>query len=143
MSRFRLEILSLLLLGTGLFLLLERLEIKQILFQGCRRLLSVFQSGASYLVNALTGIQRSDIVGLVLVALAVCVMATRIRFRMIQRQPGLEMDSKCPKCGADLMRIHRKLIHRLLQPVFRVRITRYACKKCDFAATAWASRKQP
>ena len=143
LKKFRFEILSLLLLGAGLFLLLENLEIKQILFRKCKWVLSVFLDVASYPVRLLSQIQQSDIVGLVLVVLAVSILGARIRFRIIQRHQGLDSGSQCPKCSGDLTRIHRKLIHRLLQPVFRVRITRYTCQKCAFAVTVWASRNRP
>lgn len=139
--KFRMEILALFLFGAGVFLLLERLEIKQILYGECIWLLSIFRDVASHFAVAVAGIKRSNIVGLLLIALAGWVMGARFRFRMIQRHPGLDADSPCPECGRDLMRVHRTLRHRLLQRVFFVRITRCVCKKCEFTATLWTSRQ--
>ena len=141
LKRFRFEILSLFLFGSGLFLLLEKLEIKQILYKQAMWLLSVFQDVATYFVGPITSIKKSNIAGLVLIALAVWVMGVRIRFRMIQRHPGVNVDFPCPKCSSDLKRTHRTSIHRLLQAVFRVRITRCVCHECQFAATVWARRE--
>ena len=139
--KFRMEILALFLFGAGIFLLLERLEIKQVLYGECIWLLSIFRDVASHFVSAATGIKQSNIAGLILIALAVWVMGARFRFRMIQRHPSLDADSPCPNCGVDLTRIHRTRRHRLLQRVFFVRITRCVCKKCEFTATLWAGRQ--
>ena len=141
LKKFRVEILSLFLFGSGIFLLLERLEIKQILYKQAVWLLSVFQDVVSYCAGSIGGIQRSDLVGLALVAISVWIMGARFRYRMIQRHPSVNVDFPCPKCNADLKRTHRTSIHRLLQTVFRVRITRCVCHECQFAATVWTSRE--
>ena len=143
LRKFRFEILALFLFGGGIFLLLEKLEIKQVLFRKSKWALSAFQEVASYPVRLISQIQQSDIVGLVLVALSIWILGSRIRFRMIQRHRVLDIDSQCTKCNSALMRIHRSLIHKLLEVVFRVRITCYCCQKCALEATVWVGRNQP
>lgn len=142
LRKFRLELLAGLFFGLGVFLLLEQLEIKQIMFRACKWSLAILIDVVSYPVDLLFPMQRSDIVGIILIVLALLIIGARFRFRMIERQQVVDVDERCPKCQSDLTRMHRKLIHRLLQLVFRVRITRYACEKCPFQAAVWTGRKQ-
>ena len=114
--------------------MLEQLEIKQIMFRACKWSLAILIDVVSYPVDLLFPMQRSDIVGIILIVLALLIIGARFRFRMIERQQVVDVDERCPKCQSDLTRMHRKLIHRLLQLVFRVRITLYACEKCPFQA---------
>jgi len=141
LRKFRLELLAGLFFGLGLFLLLERLEIKQIMFRACKWLLAFLRDVVSFPLDIISHTQRSDIVGIIFLVLALLIIGARFRFRMIERQQVVDVDERCPKCQNDLTRMHRKLIHRLLQLVFRVRITLYACEKCRFQAAVWAGRQ--
>jgi hypothetical protein len=121
------EILGVIAIALGAFLVLERMSIRATLLRWG------MLSGASVLhalghVNESVGnlvarLQFSDVVGLAFIAVALIVIALRARWRL-ERSPSLTT-LQCPRCGGGIYRIHRRFLDRLVSNMVPVR--RYRC----------------
>ena len=136
---YRFEIFALFLLLLGIFLLVERLEIKTVIYNQSLGLMQYANEIWSIFVSAIVGVQKSDLVGLILMLVSVMLIAWRVRFRAIQKYKHLDDLAGCPECGQNLRRLSKKKRHRILELLFRVRIRRYSCEKCHFQASPWIS----
>ncbi len=142
-KRYWLELLSASLLILGVFLMVERLEIKSVIARTITQGFALVERAVSFLFSSMFHIEGSDIVGIVLILAAGWLLGFRARSRAIRRHLGLDHDELCPACKNDLRRIPRTLRHRFTQFIFRVRIRRYACRKCGFLAAVWTSNREP
>jgi len=144
LRRFWFEILALILFGIGVFLLLERLQIKSIAYRALvssyRATAELFSNVANGATAALERVERSDLVGVVLIVVAIVMLVLGLRRRAIRRSLPLLEGAPCPECGEVLERVRRTLAQRLLQTLFVIRIRPYACRKCSFRATVWSTR---
>jgi predicted RNA-binding Zn-ribbon protein involved in translation (DUF1610 family) len=116
----------------AIFLLVERMEIRQTLF-------SWLQTGIAWLEALIAGFGQgvvrfvgnttlSDMLAYLLLVAVVVVLGWRIRYRVLA-SPRLS-ETQCPRCGSGLHRIHRRWRHRVLSlfiPVRRYRCTDQAC----------------
>lgn len=133
-SEWRVELIIVALLAFAVFLLVERMQIRQTLLRwvqgglGAVRNLGV--GAVTGLVDFIQNSTLSDLTayGLILISLMVVIWRTRWRLMTMPRFTA----SKCPKCGSDLRRIHRRGIDRLLGLFVPTR--RYQCKnaQCDW-----------
>jgi len=130
------------LIATGIFLLVERMEIKLTIYEGlvwlARRIVRGARSFGSAGWRLLHGVEVSDLVGIALILIALGLIVWKVRGRAMKRHPRF---SECPVCHAAVQRIRSRLIHRLLGLLLRVRIKHYGCSECSFHATIWDSRK--
>lgn len=128
---FRVELLLTLLILFGLFLLVERLNIRQTLWlwlSGAgKALVSGVTAAVAATLNFLTNRTASDLTGLALILGAVGLLAWRTRRRIIQ-SPSLS-DKACPRCGKELHRVHRASGDRLIG--FFLPMRRYLCTSTD------------
>ena len=131
------EIFALCLLATGIFLLVEQLEIKVVIHRYFVRITQQGSNIVSYLVSTVLGVQTSDIVGLVLTFAAILLIVWRLRYRVIEKYKYLDDLIGCPNCGENLKRLPRQNTHRAMEFLFRVHIKRYSCAKCPFHASSW------
>jgi hypothetical protein len=140
-ERFWFELLALFLLALGIFLLVERLQIKVILWGWILRLVELIAMIGSamghWISQHVITIEKSDLVGAGLILVALLMIASRLRARAIVRHPPPALKEECPKCKADMVRAPRRFSHRLLEYALWVRIRRYACSKCSFRAASW------
>jgi len=139
MRKYWAEFLSVALLLMGVFLLLERLEIKVAIYGFFLSVLRKFDTAVLSAFRTLRQLEGSDWIGLLMLLAAAWLLGFRFRTRVIQRHTRFE-DDECPRCSNALNRVHRTLAHRLLEVVFRVRIRRYSCPKCKFSISPWRSR---
>jgi len=132
-SAFKFEIFIGFLFLLGVFLLFEKMEIKTYLFHGIVGLFQTithwFNELVAGFVEGIQYFETSDIVGIILILLAIFLLGHRIRQKAIWRFSGL---SSCPECGGDLVNVHRTQLQRLTAILFRLKIRRYKCKSCDF-----------
>jgi len=141
-SEYKFEITISLMISTGIFLLVEKMEIKAALF----RWLIVFLKWSAFaikrvlgfVVGVLRGIETSDLVGIFLILTAVFLILWRRRSRMILRHPLLET---CPECGKFIMRGHRSWKQRILGLLIRVDIRNYYCGHCFYTGMGMKSIK--
>lgn len=140
-QEYRYEISVVTLLALGIFLLVEKLEIKAFIFHQLRRLILGTGTTISSLANRtfalLQEVETSDIVGIILILIALGMIYYRLRNRYIQRHGPLR---SCLKCGSDMHRIHRRLRHRILGVILWADVRYYSCKKCTFKGVRIAPR---
>ena len=142
-QEYNFEILVLGLFGLGFFLLWEKWNIKSITW---RAITSSTLSIATFLRNIsvrvgdiISGVETSDIIGIVLILIAFILVLNRARNRIIDNHPNL---SSCPKCDTDLRRTHRKLKHKIQAWFLICRIKRFKCRSCSFDGIAMVRGKK-
>ncbi len=132
-KEFQSEIFIAFLFLLGVFLIVEKLEIKQTVFHSLRAMIQwaarEISTTARFIATLLAEVETSDIVGIILIFAALFLMVGRLRRKVIRRYEHLY---SCPRCGNDLRRIHRSPFQKVMQVLFFVRIKHYTCKKCDF-----------
>ena len=117
----------------GIFLLVEKMEISQTLFRLIKNALFFFadliKAIRDLLVNALTILELSDMVGVVLILFAFYLILIRIRFRLLPIYPKVY---ECQHCNSSskLKRIQKKLKHRIIHFVLSLRVYYYQCQDC-------------
>ena len=140
-QRFWFEILALALLALGVFLLVERLQIKSIVWKWLVRVGELVAAIGSvighWISQHLITVEKSDLVGAGLILVALLMIVSRLRARAIVRHPPPALKEEYPKCQADMVRAPRRLCHRLLECALWIRIRRYACSKCSFRTASW------
>ena len=133
MREYNYEITVLLLFLSGLFLLLEKMNIKKELFNILKKVILFIKDIIIYIlsivVKIIRSIEISDLIGMILIAMAFIMVIKRIRSRFIQKFSQL---SECPKCGEDLNRAHRTTKQKLLGWLLYVKAMHFSCKKCDY-----------
>jgi hypothetical protein len=131
LSEWRAEILVVFLVALAIFLLVERMQIRQTLLgslrQGLQALRSLGGGAGRWVVNFVERTTLSDLTGYTLLLIAVAFVAWRTRWRLM-RMPRFTA-AVCPHCGSDLRRVHRRPRDRLLDLFVPVR--RYRCKNRD------------
>jgi hypothetical protein len=138
LSQWWAEILIVLFVALGVFLLFERMQIRLTLLRSLQAGWgSLFKLGgaARHWVTAL--IERStlsDFVGLALLGIALVVVLWRIRWRLVT-MPRFTT-RLCPVCGSRLHRVHRHALDRVLDVFVPVR--RY---RCDNPECRWSGRR--
>ena len=134
-SGWRVEILIVALVAVAIFLLVERMQIRETLFGWLQRAVAALESLGGGLVRGLVNLVRnttlSDLTGYVLLLLAAAFLLWRLRWRLMT-MPRFTA-RRCPRCGGDVHRIHRRPIDRLLN--LFVPVARYRCKdrECRWA----------
>ena len=130
---YRYEIIILVLFLLGIFLLLEKMEIKKFIYNLLKNSFIYLGNSIQFLIEKIklfvSGIETSDIVGYLLISIAIFMVLHRLRDRMINRKSFL---SNCPKCNGSLHRIHRKSLHRIIGFILYIEVRNYSCKKCSF-----------
>jgi hypothetical protein len=121
------EILIALFAAFGIFLIFERMQIRQTLLRWLRsgwaaltKLLGDAEHGLGAFIQRST---LSDLAGLALLAAGLVLVAWRIRWRLLHS--ARFTDRLCPRCGSTLHRIHRRFLDRVLSLAVPVR--RYHC----------------
>ena len=142
-QEYNFEILVLGLFALGFFLLWEKWNIKSIAWIA---ITSITLSVVTFLRNIsvrfgeiVSGVETSDIIGIVLILIALVLVLNRSRNRIIDHHPNL---SSCPKCDADLRRTHRKTKHKIQSLFLSCKIKRYKCRSCSFDGIAMVRGKK-
>ena len=142
-QEYNFEILVLGLFALGFFLLWEKWNIKSIAWGAITR---ITLSIATFLRNIsvrfgeiISGVETSDIIGIVLILIALVLVMNRARNRIIDNHPNL---SSCPKCDTDLRRTHRKTKHKIQSLFLSCKIKRYKCRSCSFDGIAMVRGKK-
>jgi hypothetical protein len=141
-KEYRVEIAIVLLVLVGIFLLLERMELKSLLVSGfqvlqtsLRDLLSLIKIGVKFYIFNLS---LSDFIGWVLLFIAIVLAIGVVRYRFTN-SPALQA-SRCPQCGSDLHRVHRKYFDRLLSRTLLPHARRYRCSNSE---CHWTGLRHP
>jgi len=145
LGKFWLELVALAILSLGIFLLVEHLQIKLLIWRTVVRWAGMAANAASsawaVISTVLTRVERSDLVGIVLVGIALLMIAYSLRLRAIARHPDMPADKQCPQCHGEILRLSRRLLERVTELLLWIRIRRYGCSKCSLKISVWKSRR--
>ena len=130
---YKFEIFGLIVIILGIFLILERLSIRDTLSGWLRRASAVALHGTDqvgeHVSASLAHTTVSDAFGYLLILGALAVIFMRVRWRLMH-DPALAV-LQCPKCHGGIHRTHRRGFDRmvsLLVPVRRYRCTNAQCR---------------
>jgi len=116
---------------TGIFLLVERMDIRVTLWRWLSLLLEKLTSGLDLVigrsVQRITSMTLSDLVGVILIVTAVVAVLWRVRWRLTHEE-RFAADA-CPVCGSELHRIHRTHLDQIVNVFVPAR--RHQCKNRD------------
>ena len=142
-QEYNFEILVLVLFALGFFLLWEKWHIKSIVWGAITYStlrITIFLRNISVRAGEIiSGVETSDIIGIVLILIAFILVLNRARNRIIDHHPNL---SSCPKCDADLRRTHRKTMHKIQAWFLLCKFKRYKCRSCSFDGIAMVRGKK-
>jgi hypothetical protein len=133
---FRYELLALLFIGGGVFLLVAPFKISTWLYGLVIQALSFARNIAVWLIGSVGAIEKSDIGGVVLLVCAAGLIGFDIRARILRRHGQLESEPLC-SCGNQMRRVRTSLFQQALGSLFRVRIKRFFCSKCGRRIALW------
>lgn len=132
-QKYSFELTVVFLLATGIFLLVEKMKIKSYIYRwlitGLRFIAKIFKTIGDFIVTTAMDVETSDIIGYILILIAIGMIFYRFRFRLIRKYSILR---ECPECGGNMHRIHRKPLHQMLGVLLITRIKYYSCKKCSY-----------
>jgi len=124
---YKFEIIWLVIVALGVFLIFERLNIRSSLLEWLGRVSAVVLGGVDRLDDQfgafLARITLSDVIGFALLLGALVAIALRVRWRLI-RNPALAL-LRCPRCNGNIHRVHRHAVDRLIS--LYVPVQRYRC----------------
>jgi hypothetical protein len=130
---YKFEIIWLVIVALGLFLIFERLNIRTSLFAWLGRVSAGALAGAGRLDDQfgalLARITLSDAIGFALILGAMVAIALRVRWRLIHNQSLTRL--RCPQCNGEIYRVHRHAVDRwisLYVPVQRYRCVNGQCR---------------
>ena len=146
LSEYRVEIIAAVAVALGLFLLLERMNIRSTLFQwadiGIRSAFHVLGHVDDAVAYSIARLTLSNTLGLALILVAVLAIVLRARWRLVRTASLTTL--RCPRCGGSIHRVHRLWGHRVLSwfvPVRRYRCSDRECGWCGIRVVA--SRRGP
>jgi hypothetical protein len=129
---YRFEIIWLVIVALGIFLIFERLNIRQSLSAWLRQFAAAAQHSVGdvggKVADLLAQITLSDAVGFALVMAALVAIVFRVRWRIL-RNPAFTL-MRCPRCDGNIHRVHRHAIDRLISLYVPVRRYRCANDEC-------------
>ena len=117
----------------GIFLLVEQMEISQTIFNFIRKIIFLFADMIKVIrdkfYEIFNWIEVSDLVGLILIGFAGFLITIRARIRLLTKYQKI---NECPECkpGFKLKRIQKKLKHRIIHIILRLRVYNYQCQNC-------------
>lgn len=129
--RFEITITSMIILGV--FLLIENMEISQTIFLLLKTIIFFFADAIKairkIIYDVFYWLEISDLVGVLLILLAGFLVAIRTRVRLLSKYQKI---NECQKCDGQnkLKRIKKKLKHRIIDFILRLRVYYYQCDNC-------------
>lgn len=136
------EILIVIGLVLGIFLMFERIQIRVTLLRWLNATIQAGMTAASRLDDAalhfFSTIGLSELLAIPLLALTFLAIVWRVRWR-VQHNPALT-DLHCPRCGGAIHRVHRHTLDHLVSIFVPVR--RYHCtnRDCGWSGVRVATR---
>jgi len=132
-DEYNFEIINIGLFSLGFFLLWEDWNIKSVAWNifttTTRTIITSVRDFAVMVGRVVSGVETSDIIGILLVTIVIINVLNRARLRVITNHPEL---SSCPSCSGALHRTHRKQKHKTLGVFLNCNIKRYKCRSCSF-----------
>ena len=142
-NEYNFELLVLGLFTLGFFLLWEKWNIKSLVWSGITStalfVITFLRNVSVRIGSLLSGVETSDLIGIILILIAVVLVLNRARLRTIERHPNLV---SCPKCDSGLRRVHRKTKHKIQSWFYLCKFKRFKCKSCSFDGVAMIAGKK-
>ncbi len=130
-KKYNFELLIVILIFLGLFLLLEDFELKKFLknfsiqiYEGIKYIFFLFLNS---IFEYILKIESSDIIGLILIFSAIMLIFLRWRNNLIYQYSSSEF---CFNCKGKLQRIKRKIKIKVFAFLIRLKVKKYQCKDC-------------
>jgi hypothetical protein len=121
------EIIWLVIVALGIFLIFERLNIRRSLSAWPGQFVAAAQHSVGDLSGTVAGllarITLSDAIGFALILGAMVAIALRVRWRLIHNSALALL--RCPSCNGNIHRVHRHALDRLIS--LYVPVQRYRC----------------
>ena len=131
-KKYNFEIFISALIGIGIFLLVENFDIKRSIINFYlfvyNFFIKVILKLYSFILNILSDIENSDLIGLSLISLAVLLILLRWRQRLINDYSTYEV---CRYCDSRIHRIKRRKRIKVFAYIFKLKIKRYQCTECN------------
>ena len=133
LEEYNFEIIVISMIILGVFLLVEQMEISQTIFNFVKKIIFLFADMIKTIrdkfYEIFNWIEVSDLVGLILIGFAMLLITIRIRIRLLTKYQKM---NECPECkpGFKLKRIQKKLKHRIINIILRLRVYNYQCQNC-------------
>ena len=149
LRRYWAEISSVVLFGLGVFLLVEQMHIKVIIWHW---LVASYQATVAFVhgvlhavYNWFAPIEVSDFVGVGLILASIVIMVYAFRERAIGRSLPLTDGSNCIKSGCDgsFKRSRRSRLDRVVQAILVISVRPYTCRDCSHRVVIWTHRRDP
>lgn len=130
---YRVELIALLILFLAIFLLTEKMYIRQTVWGWLAAAFDFLGQSASNLAEALqaqiTDLTVSDLIGILLLFFTLLFILWRARYRFL-RSSFWQIRS-CPRCGSPVKRIRRKMAERVFSRLLFLHAHRYLCSNPD------------
>jgi hypothetical protein len=112
----------------GLFLVVERLNIRRSLARHAVTASMTAADALGHLADALNRLALSDLLGLLLLMAAAAAMVYRVRWRAMHTTSLTAI--RCPRCGGEVHRVHRRTADRIISWIVPVRRYRCSNREC-------------
>ena len=146
LRKYRFELIWLLVVALGIFLIFERMNIRVSMIRWAARGISVAVDAIGHIDNIILAfIQNttlSDAIGYVLILGALVAITWRTRWRLMRTPSWTTI--RCPECDSEIHRTHRRARDRfvgLLVPVNRYRCTNRECRWTGLRVAGAAGRR--
>ena len=134
-EKYNFEIFIFSLFTIGVFLLIESFDIKASIIKSYFLVYKFITWSILELyliiVNLLSNVENSDLIGLVLIIFAIFLLLLRWRQRFLNNHLTYEV---CRYCNGRIHRIKRKKRVKFFAYIFRFKIKRYQCVDCNQAS---------
>jgi len=131
-KRYTFELLILFLILTGVFLLVENMEIKSTIIYYVNGLMKFSLQFLQSIITSLSGfiqsLEGSDIIGMGLIFLAIILLYFRYR-KMILTE--WNSGKNCPECESKMVRKKKESKHKIIAKIFFLKVRHYFCAKCN------------
>lgn len=134
LRQYRFELIGLVVVLLGVFLVFERMNIRTSLLSWLRNTAASLLRGAGRVDNLvndfLARTSLSDAIGYALILAALIILVLRFRWRL--RHSARLTLLTCPKCGGNLHRVHRTRLDHMINTFVPVRRYRCAQRSCNW-----------
>lgn len=131
-KKYSFEFLILFLITSGIFLLVENLEIKSTILAYIKFIFkyilnftqNIFSSFSSFIASR----EGSDIIGMILISTAFILIYYRYRKMVLT---DWNCGKECLECESKMLRKRKDTFHKILARILFVKIRHYFCEKCN------------
>ena len=132
LKKYSFELLILFLIISGIFLLIEKMEIKSTFIYYLKLfyyyIIQLLESIVFILSDFVKTRESSDLIGMGLIFTAFLLIYFRYRKMALTEW---NIGKYCPKCETKMVRKRKESIHRILSKFLFLKVRHYFCEKCN------------